>query len=346
MIRVPVNDFIKLDREIPVIDVRTPAEFDEGHLPGAINIPVFSNEERAKVGTTYKQVGKEQAIEEGLGYVGPKMQELATRAKEIAKDGQVKVYCWRGGMRSEKMAWLFELVGLKSTVLKGGYKAYRKKVADSFKELTNLIVLQGATGSGKTAILSEMDKLGEQVLDLEGLANHKGSAFGGLGMPEQPTTQQFQNNLEGKLRTFRPGKTIWIESESMTVGRVYLPESLWDSMNVAPRVVIDVSREHRLDRIVEEYGAFPVDILVDRVKKLAQRLGGQNVNRVVDFIESGDIRSAADILLTYYDKSYAYSAEKYKNNVPYTVALESPDPAVNAKLLVESVSLIKSIETT
>ena len=195
MRRVEVKEFLLSDVNTPKIDVRSPAEYEEGHIAGAINLPLFSDEERARVGTTYTQVGRGEALELGLEIVGPKLTHLAKKAKSLGVDGKLKTHCWRGGMRSEQMAWLFELMDLEVDVLKGGYKAFRQQLIQDFKDLKNLIVLQGATGSGKTMILHELAKQGEQILDLEKQANHKGSAFGALGMGEQPTTAQFQNYL-------------------------------------------------------------------------------------------------------------------------------------------------------
>jgi tRNA 2-selenouridine synthase len=186
-------------------------------------------------------------------------------------------------------------------------------------------VLQGPTGSGKTPILEALERQGEQVIDLEGLANHKGSAFGGLGMPNQPATQQFQNDLAAELDQMDRAKRIWIESESMSIGKVYLPENLWQQMNLSRRIALEQPRDWRLDRIVQQYGEFNVDALIEKVEKLEQRLGNQNVTKAVEHLRVGEIREAADILLFYYDKSYAFSAEKYKHTQPAVVSLASAD---------------------
>ena len=336
MQRLPANNFVNSEPLVPIIDVRTPSEFLDGHIPGAINIPVFSDKERAMVGTTYKQIGKVEAIDQGLGLVGPKMQSLAQEAQKMAFNGGLKLYCWRGGMRSEKMAWLFELVGIDTFVLDGGYKGYRLYINQTFAELSNLIVLQGPTGSGKTAILNALKTQGEQVIDLEGLANHKGSAFGGLGMAEQPTTQQFQSNIFEILKDFDLSRRVWVESESMSIGRVYLPETLWKKMNQANRVIIELSRQDRLNRIIKEYGAFRSADLASRIKNLTQRLGGNNVKSALEAIADNDISTAADILLKYYDKAYSYSADKYKSSKPLMVRLPIDDPEANARLLIQT----------
>ncbi len=337
MQRVAVESFLATGKDRRIIDVRSPAEFTRGHIPGAINIPIFNNLERARVGTAYKQRSRAEAISIGLEIVGPKMKLLAEEAKKHAVDGRLQVYCWRGGMRSEKMAWLFELVGLQTEVLAGGYKAYRHYLHRYLAGLNNLVVLQGPTGSGKTQILHALAARGEQVLDLEGLAHHKGSAFGGLGEAPQPTTQQFQNDILATLLTFDPGRPIWVESESVTIGRVYLPEALWQQMNKAMVLAIAVPRQARVQHILAQYGNFSPDELTARIRQLQQKMGGAAVKKAVAWVEQGDLASAVDLLLTYYDKSYAHSAGKYKIQQPRTVALTSPDAGENAEVLLAQV---------
>jgi len=156
MQRVGVLDFLLNDKSVPVIDVRSPGEFAEGHIPGAINLPLFDDKERAIVGTTYTQIGRPEALDLGLEIVGPKMNILAKTARTYATHGKLKVHCWRGGMRSDKMAWLFELIGLETTVLEGGYKEYRQELLHGFESIKGLIVLHGPTGSGKTMILQTL----------------------------------------------------------------------------------------------------------------------------------------------------------------------------------------------
>ena len=333
MQRVAAESFLAADNTGQLIDVRSPAEFARGHIPGAVNVPIFDNLERARVGKAYKQRSREEAINVGLEIVGPKMKLLAEEAKKHAIDNQLRVYCWRGGMRSEKMAWLFELVGLQTQVLAGGYKAYRRHLHNYFSGLDNLIVLQGPTGSGKTRILHALQERGEQVLDLEALAHHKGSAFGGLGEAAQPTTQQFQNNIFTTLHKFDQRKPVWVESESVTIGRVYLPETLWRQMNQARVVAIEVPRAIRISNILAQYGGFSPEELIGKISQLQQKMGGANVKAAIGFVEQGDLAAAVDLLLTYYDKTYAHSAGKYKQQKPVMVQLKSADAGQNAATL-------------
>jgi tRNA 2-selenouridine synthase len=333
MERVEAEAFIKEGVNIPMVDVRSPAEFAKGHIPGAVNIPIFSDLERAKVGTVYKQQSRDEAIALGLEIVGPKMAAFAENAKNLATNGRLNIYCWRGGMRSEKMAWLFETVGLATKVLHSGYKAYRSFLHQSFQKINNLIVIQGPTGSGKTMILHALKEAGEQVIDLEGLANHKGSAFGSLGQREQPTTQQFQNDILAVLLSFDLDKPIWIESESLTIGRVYLPEELWEKMNEATVLAIDIPREARIEHIVEQYGKFSVEELSSKIIQLRQNMGSENVDATIKLIEQGDLPAAVNILLNYYDKSYGYSATKYKVNEPTAISCPTNCADKNAQRL-------------
>ncbi len=330
--------FLSVKKEIPIIDVRSPSEFKQGHMPGAINIPIFSDDERIRVGTVYKQSGRELAIEQGLEYVGPKLKELANRGKKIAFKDQLKVYCWRGGMRSEKMSWLFELLGIRCYVLRGGIKAYRQQLLYDFDQIKKLYILQGSTGTGKTEILRKMQELGEQVIDLEKHANHRGSAFGDIGLGDQPTSQQFQNDLRQALVEMDLSKRIWVESESLTIGKVYLPETLWQKMNRSVLVELLIPREIRIDRLVREYGDFERKILIQATIKIQKRFGGNNVKKVIEFIETGELSQAADLLLKYYDKSYSFSQEKYKDANPVVIRSECGDPMLNAKLILKEIN--------
>lgn len=335
MQRVEVKDFFLLGENAPIIDVRSPSEFADGHISGAVNLPLFSDEERAKVGTVYKKSGKENAIELGLEFVGPKMRELAKKAKKISPSRKLRVHCWRGGMRSEKMAWLFELVGLEVSVLIGGYQAYRQQLLADFKNLQHLIVLQGPTGSGKTMILHELNKNGEQILDLENRAHHKGSAFGALGMEEQPNTAQFQNNLYGDLLKLDLSKRIWIESESLSIGKVYLPESLWESMNDSNIIELNIGKTNRAKRIVVEYGHFDKGSLAASIEKIKNRFGGDRVKKALELLDEGKVEDVVMLLLDYYDKAYSFSKNKYKKKELTCLNATTGDPSDNAAELVQ-----------
>jgi len=341
MQRVGVLDFLLNDKSVPVIDVRSPGEFAEGHIPGAINLPIFDDEERAIVGTAYTRVGRPEALDLGLEIVGPKMNALAKTARSYAINGKLKVHCWRGGMRSDKMAWLFELIGLHTTVLEGGYKEYRQKLLRAFESLNKLIVLHGPTGSGKTMILQKLFSLGEQVLDLEKRANHKGSAFGALGMGDQPTTEQFQNDLFTDTLLFNRNKRIWIESESMSIGKVYLPQTLWENMNHSTVLEIALDKSLRIPRVVEEYGHLDKELLAGSILKIKDRFGPEKIQHVLSLLEEGNLDEVASLLLDYYDKTYEYSKIKYKKEVTGVVHSHTGDPRLNALQLIKVADELK-----
>ncbi len=316
--------FLKEAEKYPVIDVRTPAEFAQGHIPGAINMPIFSNDERAVVGTLYKKQGRNAAVLKGLEFVGPKMADFARDANRIAVDNKVLVHCWRGGMRSGSMAWLFRTVGLRAIVLEGGYKAYRASFRKMLEEQKwRFVVIGGPTGGGKTEVLKELEKQGEQMLDLEGLANHKGSAFGALGEAEQPTSEQFENDIHAWFQRYNPERIIWVEGESHSIGKVYIPDNFFELLMKAPLVMYNIDRSLRVERLVRDYGCFDKELLRQSILKIQKRLGGDRTKEALKALEVGDYHTVADITLQYYDKGYAKSLAK--RNKPVLVLEEITD---------------------
>lgn len=299
----------KLDQS-PLIDVRTPSEFCSGHIPSAINIPLFSDEERAEVGTLYKQKGADVALKRGLDFVGPKMRSIAEKAETIAINGKISVHCWRGGKRSESVSWLLGFNGLDVSIVKGGYKAYRRLVHEYLDSDFKLIVLGGRTGSAKTPILLKLVELGEQVVDLEGLANHKGSAFGWIGEHEQPQTEHFENLLFDSIRHLDKSKRIWVENESKSIGRVHIPDGFWNTMKDAPLIHLEVPLKERVKHLVSLYAANnPSEALIQSFQKIERRLGGLRLKNAIESIQQGDYATAAEIALVYYDKAYDYGLD-------------------------------------
>ncbi len=301
------------------MDVRTPAEFASGHIPGAYNIPLFSDEERAVVGTLYVRTGREEAIEKGLEFVGPKMAGIVRAAKELCGGREIFLYCWRGGMRSGSVAWLLETAGLRVTLLDGGYKSWRRAF-DALLENHpwRFVMLAGATGCGKTELLGRLEAMGEQVLDLEGIACHKGSAFGGLGQRPQPTTEHFINLLHERMRDFDPSRRVWCEGESMLVGHVFIPQTLFTMLRSGGVIEVEMAREQRLDRLMVEYGAFPAEELSDAFRRIAKRMGPEQSASAIAALDAGDVRAAASLALEYYDKSYARNLPEDANPPKFT----------------------------
>jgi tRNA 2-selenouridine synthase len=326
-----ISEFLTERTTAPLIDVRSPGEFVQGHIPGALSIPLFSDEERAIVGTLYKQQGRDEAVLKGLDIVGPKMSSFVLEARKIAPDRKLRVHCWRGGMRSESMAWLWSMNGFEVSVLTGGYKAYRQQVHSDFAAPLKLKIVGGKTGSGKTEVIRILAEKGEQVLDLEGIAHHKGSAFGALGQAPQPTVEQFENDLHLALSQLDRSKTIWVEDESVSIGRVFIPQPFWEQMMVAPVYVAEVPFELRVERLVAEYGCFSPEELENSLLKIEKRLGGNNLKPALAALHSGDYAEVARISLRYYDKAYALSfARKAQEHVHLL-----PDPGSTPREIAE-----------
>lgn len=292
---------------VPLIDVRSPGEFAQGHIPGAYNLPLFSNEERAVVGTLYKQQGREEAMLEGLRLVGPKLADMATRAKAWAPAGRIGVHCWRGGERSAGVAWLLEkALGMEVVTLQRGYKAFRHHVLNSFERPWQLNILGGYTGTGKTELLGLLAQAGEQVLELEGLAHHKGSAFGGLGETSQPRTEHFENLIWAALHRMDPARPIWVEDESQMVGHCKIPDAFFAQMRQAPLLFVDRPKAERVARLVHDYGGFPKDELAEAALRINKKLGPQNTKTALEALEADDLGNVAHITLGYYDKAYGH----------------------------------------
>jgi tRNA 2-selenouridine synthase len=286
------------------IDVRSPKEFTKGHIPHAVNLPLFNDEERTKIGTIYKQIGRNEAIEAGLEIAGPKMAGFVRFAKPLAKENKIFVHCWRGGMRSGSMAWLLDMMGYEVYTLHQGYKAYRNHVLNELGRQANYIILGGRTGSGKTAILLALREKGEQIIDLERIAHHKGSAFGALGEDPQPTPEQFENNVYCRFSKLDAGKPIWLEDESKNIGKCYIPNGMWAAMSASPMVVIDMPLEVRVERLIKDYSGQPIGGLKESVEKLERRLGNEAMKQALQALEGKDFAEVARIALRYYDKAY------------------------------------------
>ncbi len=318
-----VESFLQQASELPVFDVRSPAEYKKGHLPGALNLPLFSDEERHEIGLLYKNSGKDPAVLRGLEIVGPRLTDYIAQARRLTAADSVLLHCWRGGLRSESMAWLLEKAGFRIGLLKGGYKNYRKHLSAVFAHPWQLLVLSGMTGSGKTEILQILRKRGEQVLDLEGLARHRGSAFGAFVDTEQPSTEQFENDSAAALASFDRNKPVWVEDESRRIGWVTIPEALFNQMRHARVIRIHVSREVRVERLCREYGQVPKNILDAATANIGKRLGGEKTGRVLQAIANGDYSLAANAILEYYDKTYQYGLSRRN---PATIVELNPTP--------------------
>lgn len=329
---IDIDEFLSLRHQFPIVDVRSEGEYDRGHIPSAMNIPLLNNAERMVVGTTYKQQGQQEAIKTGFRLVGPRLADLIDTSRNVGSE--FLVHCWRGGMRSSNFCHFMDMTRIKTHSLKGGYKAYRRMALESYKKPFKLIAICGYTGSGKSDILRALADHGEQILDLEKIANHKGSVFGGLMMPPQPTTEQFQNDLFETILKLDVSKRIWIEDESIAIGNIFLPEDFWTKMTSSALLEIAVPKETRIERLVQEYGTAHKIKFLGAMTKIAQKLGGQHYNAAKEKLLAGDMSSVIDILLTYYDKAYRNGLEKKKKRIKFYSSWNGTDVHVYARQLV------------
>ena len=323
--KVNIDRFLELLKNYPVFDVRSPGEYDHAHIPGAYSLPLFTNEERAIVGTIYKQESREKAIKTGLDFLGPKMKKMVeevesivhSQKSELQNPNSILVYCWRGGMRSGAVSWLLDLYGFKVYTLVGGYKKFRNYVLNNFKKEYPFKIIGGYTGTGKTEVLKELERKGELIIDLEEIANHKGSAFGNIGMPKQPTQEMFENLLAIKIRTIDDElatvNNIWIEDESQRIGLVNIPTDLWRTMRRSPVCFLDIPFEERLQHLVEEYGTLDKQKMIDAIGRIKERLGGLEAKNAIALLESNNTIESFRILLKYYDKWYLKGLHNREN---------------------------------
>ncbi|HEY0677164.1 MAG TPA: tRNA 2-selenouridine(34) synthase MnmH [Chitinophagaceae bacterium] len=383
--KINIERFLELAEKFPVLDVRSPGEFLHAHIPGAFSLPLFTDEERKIVGTAYKQQSRFAAIKDGLDFFGPKMRRMVEEVEMIAanwkpaaavakinsnsggmNNGDIKpefapnkisgenrpcktvlVHCWRGGMRSGAVSWLLDLYGFKVYTLTGGYKSFRNWVIKQFGLSYRFNILGGYTGSGKTEVLKELESRNQLVIDLELLAGHKGSAFGNIGLPPQPTQEMFENLLGIKLNiALRKSlnaqqQPIWLEDESQRIGSVNIPQPLWLSMRNSSIYFLDIPFEERLQHIVAEYGSLDRERIKDAITRLQKRLGGLETKTALASLEEDNILECFHILLKYYDKYYQKGLNNRSNleGLLTNVRCTTIDAGTNA------VEVLKHIQT-
>lgn len=371
--RIHIDEFLKLAETHPVFDVRSPGEYNHAHMPGAVSLPLFTDEERKQVGTAYKQISREQAIKIGLEYFGPKMRKMveevesvSSRQSAVGSQQQIDaesslegsqlethnsklilVYCWRGGMRSGAVSWLLDMYGFKVYTLIGGYKKFRNHVLDTFKKPYHFNIIGGYTGSGKTELLKTLKEKGEKVIDLEAIANHKGSAFGAIGLPPQPTQEMFENFLSTELSAISSQEglrttnyelltsCIWLEDESQRIGLINIPGDLWKNMRQSKVWFLDIPFEERLKHITPEYGILEQEKLIAAIERISQKLGHLNAKTAILLLKEGKTSESFEILLRYYDKFYFRSLHNREGleTLLHTINCKSVSPE-NADLLI------------
>ncbi|MDZ4668513.1 MAG: tRNA 2-selenouridine(34) synthase MnmH [bacterium] len=308
---ITISDVLALNEPILLLDARSEGEFEQGHIPGARSFPILNNEERKLVGTCYKQQGHQAAVILGYKLVGPKFTQYLKVAYRDFEGKEIYIHCWRGGLRSQIMSNLLSSAGFKVNLIVGGYKTYRAQVLDFFGQEFAFQVLGGLTGCAKSEILQEMLAKGAQVLDIENLANHKGSAFGSLGLdPQQPTQEQFENKVYDVLRKFGSNQLIWVEDESRLIGKLQVPNSVYEGIRNSYVHFLDYPFEMRLKHIIDEYGVFDPKTLSEITAKLCKRMGDLNNRMAIEALENGDVETWAKMVLQHYDKQYTFGFEQ------------------------------------
>ncbi len=315
-----------------IIDVRTPAEFADDHIPGAINCPVLSNEERITVGTLYKQVSPFEARKVGAALVAKNIaHHLETRFHAHPKSWKPLVYCWRGGQRSGAMSIILGQVGWVAHKLEGGYKSYRRDVLTQLETLPqqlNLRVVCGPTGAGKSRLLAALAATGQQVLDLEGLAQHRGSVLGGLPQQPQPSQKMFDSLVLQALQKLVPTRPIYVESESNKIGNVRVSPELIAAMHTSPCLLLDTPLDIRVAGLREDYQHYidDPDALIAQLQTLHAFHGTKQLEHWNDLIRAGDFSGlVAELLTLHYDPSYLRSLSKHYTNLNQAQRFEPND---------------------
>lgn len=369
--KITIQKFLELSQKYPVLDVRSPGEYKHAHIPGAYGLPLFSDEERKIVGTAYKQQSRQDAIKLGLDFFGVKMRSMVEEVESLVvgrksltesqlnsdqrSTTNVLIHCWRGGMRSAGVAWLLDLYGFKVYTLAGGYKAYRNWVLQQFNQPYNFLIVGGYTGSGKTLLLEKLAQSGEEAINLEALANHKGSALGGLDGKLQPSQEMFENTLaealavdcwplakDGVRSTTNNQRStcIFIEDESQRIGNLQIPKPLWQTMRNSPVYFLDIPFEERLDFLTQEYKSFSKEKLVNAIIRIQKRLGGLETKNAINFLLEDKHKECFEILLKYYDKWYIKGLHN-RENLPgllHNIVCANIDATSNAQKLIDILS--------
>jgi tRNA 2-selenouridine synthase len=347
---ITVEELFKIDHPV-VIDIRAPIEFKEGAIPGAVNIPLFTDEERQEIGTIYKQIGQEQAKWRAMELVSPKIPMLLQSIKDASGETheQPIIHCWRGGNRSKAVTTFLDFAGIRAKRLEGGYKAYRQFI---LKEIPHFIpdmavVIHGLTGVGKTEILQILEKRGYPVLDLEGMANHRGSIFGGVGLGLGHNQKQFDSLLYKKLKEIKGATYFLMEAESKRIGKVTQPDELMEKKMNGINFHVHSSVEQRVSHIAKEYiepykyESWYFDVIKESLNKVFRRLKDVEIKKGLEgHLESREYKEMIQLLLEkYYDPMYDYKRQEYTGEF-FDIFAENPvDAAEQIASQLEKLSL-------
>lgn len=331
---IRVEDIRTIEHPI-LIDVRSEGEFAEATIPNAINIPLFNNQERIEVGTTYTQATPSLARELGLRIVSPKLPDLVQEIEKLSKQGSLVLFCWRGGMRSKALATVLDLMGLTVYRIQGGYKAYRAIVVDYFQQVLprQVVVLRGNTGVGKTDLLGQLRAQGYPAIDLERLANNRGSVFGAVGLGDPPSQKKFEGLLYEELMELQSQSYVIVECESKRIGRVTLPVSFYNAMQEGTQILHFDCLRNRVERLIKEYSTVPNSLqeIAVALERLIKTLGHAKVQQMRTYLAENRLEEFTEhLLIEYYDKLYAYPNEPSSD---YEFYLNYEEPKKATKLL-------------
>ena len=315
-----------------IIDVRSPSEFAEDHVPGAINRPVLSDEQRIEVGTIYKQHSPFAAKRIGAAYVAENIaHHLVHSFDNRPKNWRPLIMCWRGGQRSGAMTLILRKIGWDATQLHGGYKEYRKLVVDELSAIPRLLnfkVICGPTGSGKSRVLQALAQQGQQVLDLEEIACHKGSVLGVLPNARQPSQKMFETRLLEALHQFDPARPVYVEAESRKIGTIHLPDALIETMRAGSCVIIDASFEARINFLLGDYDYFIAapEWLNSRLNELRKLQSREAIERWKDYVRNAQWSELVrELLEQHYDPLYRQSQSRNFSGMSTSTAHATDD---------------------
>lgn len=336
MSSISVKEFLHVGKYHAIYDVRTPSEYSHAHIPGAYNLPIFSDIERAEIGTLYKKYSREEAIRQGFEIFGPKMTsflDIILSHGHIVGD-TLLFHCWRGGMRSKAMAWLANFYGFNALVLDGGYKAYRNYTLERLTNTLPLIIIGGYTGSGKTNILHSLSNIGEQIIDVEDIAHHRGSAFGSIGCKPQTSQEDFENRLSASFPD-SIDSSIWIEDESRKIGTNILPLALYTQIQKSQVLFIDIPKSIRVQFLVDQYRETDLSVLKQSLSRIKKRLGGLVYSKAEQSLTEGDLATCFSYALEYYDNTYTFGMLRRDQSLIHRISLSTIDHEVNARIIAD-----------